>query len=59
MAVAMTSYLLVTTQKFYLVSVVETVIHEPGDEGGLSNCKDTVTDAFQGDALGIHTAQII
>lgn len=57
----MTAYLLVIviTLDFYLVSVVETVIHEPGDEGGLSNCNDTVTDVFQRDTLGIRTAQII
>lgn len=50
MVVAMTAYLLATviTLHIYLVSVVETVVHEPGDERGLSNCNDTVTEALKG-----------
>lgn len=31
---------------YYLISVVETVIHKPGDEWGLSNCTNTVTDTL-------------
>lgn len=28
----------------YLISVVETVVHEPGDEGRLPNCANTTTN---------------
>lgn len=29
--------------RYYLISVVKTVIHEPGDERGLPNCANTTT----------------
>lgn len=38
---------IVMTSCHYLVSVVETVIHKPGDERGLPNCTNTATDAIR------------
>lgn len=32
---------------YYLIGVVETVIHEPGDEGGLPNCANSKKNGNQ------------